>query len=865
MEERDPVSLELAGALAQAQGSTSDKIMTSPELRKHFVWGLSDFIGKGGFGRVYLGTSLATGRRCAVKVVALRGHHDDPRWRREFDLLLKFDHPNIIKMMCCAVGETQGYIVTEAADTDLHMMLAKREGPLSGDFSRSCVEQMLFGLAYMHARDVIHRDVKPSNTLLLIEHLGATVVKLCDLGLARFNPSSTAGPDKAMTPLVQTEGYRAPEVAATEDADAGYCHPELDAWGVGCVALECLTRIRFACAGRRASEQLCGYEKLLGPCPTSASWLSDRPGDWRPALATTQGIEGAAPRETPLLLRDSTWQDTSEAAREFTMACLSWEYKLRPSAAAALSTSWLKGAIDVGAGAPAAAAAAAPEPTAPITAIDSVTAPTRGNSAAAQTRGASAVGVGGSPPVREASRSAVCLFGAAPTARGSQQGEVCACSGNCGVNSHRKSRQGCTNTRLAVAVRSGESSNYCIDCTCELLSCLKPRHRGPLCSAHKRQVADSPEAVRLHRALPTGLQERLIPVDVLDFVEWCSEPGTTEDLAVWLIVAWMKMPSCREDFRRHLAITQGPLSAASLRAALLHAMSKEDDDSHSPRRLEENRNLARTGATRTTGLAQVCRATALATTQGSQSTRGAAQTSKAKKRPREGDDGGRQAMKLGKGKRPYVVTQGSGEEILQKMLTLSSNVESLPRVDSAPALVETVRILGQFVEDVGGVLAPGEPCLKVHDNAYTGGYVVRLLTLGHLRRSLALSQGQGSCAIDWSALPIGSLQDACPDQKKILSTIAGFCSDAQEASEVMCSRIDWGLFVSMFGCLWQSVYDEEVKKSRGRKADAVFAELLSEIESEHFARAVNNYWEKWGFAPHPATALAESRLLSAAP
>ena len=43
------------------------------------------------------------------------------------------------------------------------------------------------------------------------------------------------------------------------------------------------------------------------------------------------------------------------------------------------------------------------------------------------------------------------------------------------------------------------------------------------------------------------------------------------------------------------------------------------------------------------------------------------------------------------------------------------------------------------------------------------------------------------------------------------------------------------------------------------------AELLSEIESEHFARAVNNYWEKWGFAPHPATALAGSRLLSAAP
>ena len=219
---------------------------------------------------MYLGASLRNGRRYAIKVVSLTGDHDDARWRREFDYLLQFDHPNIIKMICYAVGETQGYIVTEAADTDLRMMLDKREGPLSAEFSKSCAEQMLFGLSYMHARNVIHRDVKPSNTLLLIEHMGVTAVKLCDLGLARYNPSTSAGPDLAMTALVQAEGYRAPEVVATEDTDAGHCHPELDSWGLGCVALELLTRIRLPAGGLRVEEQLRGHERLLGPCPASA-------------------------------------------------------------------------------------------------------------------------------------------------------------------------------------------------------------------------------------------------------------------------------------------------------------------------------------------------------------------------------------------------------------------------------------------------------------------------------------------------------------------------------------------------------------------------------------------------------------------
>ena len=245
MEERERASREQAGALAHSQGQRVDeRRMNSRELRRAFSFTTKDFIGGGGFGKVYLGTYVRTGRKYAVKVVGLTSEEVDDRWKREFDFLLTFDHPNIIKMFCYAVGDTQGYIVTEAADTDLRMLLDKREGLLSAEFSKSCVEQMLFGLTYLHARAVVHRDVKPSNTLLLIEHMGETLVKLCDLGLARHSPSTSAGPNREVTALVQTAGYRAPEVVATEGTEFGYCHPELDTWGVGCLALELLTRIR---------------------------------------------------------------------------------------------------------------------------------------------------------------------------------------------------------------------------------------------------------------------------------------------------------------------------------------------------------------------------------------------------------------------------------------------------------------------------------------------------------------------------------------------------------------------------------------------------------------------------------------------
>ena len=1033
------------GALAHAQGQIVGKepMLTSLELRKQFRIS-SRRLGSGSYGKVYEGTRVSNGTTYAVKIVRLTG--EKAYWKREFDFFQKFDHPNLIKIICCAVGEMQGYIVTEAADTDLRNLMNKREGRLSAEFSRSCVEQMFLGLEYLHAQEVVHRDVKPSNTLVLVEHMVPNVVKL----------QSCSG--VVMGRRVQTPEYRAPEVVATQEGESGYCHPELDSWSMGCVALELLTRNQFQDPDTDRSDQFRGFVKLIGSCPAEARGI--------PSSVVASLRAPSEPSETPLLLRDSTWQGAPEAGRDLTMACLAWDYTLRPSAVSALRSTWLQAlsslqplqaapadAFDVAlpvlasaaelqmvgpmdqfmrnvspeangtnpstnagpqhaaakprieglAGSAAAAAATAGlrsevGPTGSSTQSDRYAeakmqgdqrgkyleatlaeakaagltpageeassactsgvcgewSDKRGGAAPAKAmaaespepkqgldlvassskgvgggRGGGKVGHGDDRPLGDLERDAkrqriepaadqaeptavvdeapkdaqaspfenmdkfgpaasssdsaerprgdesaktsaatsshVGLFGPAPAERCYRDGFSCRCSGNCGHSGHRKSND-CGNSSLAFDPRSGRASSYCRECTCDVQSCMKPRYKGSLCLAHKKKVEGLPAALRLHRSLAPGTQERLIPVDGQNFVEWCVDPETTENLAVWLLVAWVKMPSSRADFLHSLASTQGLVSGTSLCEALFYAMQREDAESQSPRRQEERRNLAHNGALRTTGLAQVCRAVGLATTVPAQ--KGKEPTTKrvVGKRSPEGP-----LLKLGATQKPYAVNQRAGADILTKILEVSGRVGALPRVDSPNALEASVRVFVKFASDVGCLLAAGQPRLKADERAYTGAYLVRMLMLGHLQRSLALSQGQGSDVFEWSSVSITLLEDACPDQNEFLQQIREECESAREVSELVCLRPDWGLFVSMWGCLWQSVYDEEVvydESVSGRvrisKAE-LLEQLLSEVRSDKFSRTVDAYWEKWGFAPHPATALSESRLLPDVP
>lgn len=95
--------------------------------------------------------------------------------------------------------------------------------------------QILKGLTFIHSANVIHRDLKPGNLLLVIIVLCQNkncLLKICDFGLARGFQFE----EEEKTEYVVTRWYRAPEVIL----NASQYTKAIDMWSVGCIAAELL-------------------------------------------------------------------------------------------------------------------------------------------------------------------------------------------------------------------------------------------------------------------------------------------------------------------------------------------------------------------------------------------------------------------------------------------------------------------------------------------------------------------------------------------------------------------------------------------------------------------------------------------------
>jgi serine/threonine protein kinase len=160
-------------------------------------------LGSGGMGIVY----AAEGPEGAVAVKVLaRGAASDPalrtRFRREAEALLALVHPAVVRVY--AHGEHEGvawYAMERLEGEDLARRLAR--GPLPIAEVQALAEQLLSGLACIHARGLVHRDLKPSNVLLF-----PSGAKLCDFGVARVEGARTLTESAA---LVGSLAYMAPE------------------------------------------------------------------------------------------------------------------------------------------------------------------------------------------------------------------------------------------------------------------------------------------------------------------------------------------------------------------------------------------------------------------------------------------------------------------------------------------------------------------------------------------------------------------------------------------------------------------------------------------------------------------------------
>ncbi|MFD8751777.1 protein kinase [Kitasatospora sp. NPDC059577] len=197
---------------------------------------LIEKIGGGAMGSVWRAEDTVLARQVAVKILRSELFEDGTaaqRFRREAQLVAAIDHPGVVHVHDYGEGGADGdercaYIVMELIDgRPLDRVLADT-GPMGVERTLDLVAGALDALHAAHRRDIVHRDVKPSN--LMVRTDGRVTVT--DFGIARALASTKL---TAPFAIIGTALYMSPEQA--EGAALG---PATDLYSIGVVCYELL-------------------------------------------------------------------------------------------------------------------------------------------------------------------------------------------------------------------------------------------------------------------------------------------------------------------------------------------------------------------------------------------------------------------------------------------------------------------------------------------------------------------------------------------------------------------------------------------------------------------------------------------------
>ncbi|ODQ64727.1 Pkinase-domain-containing protein [Nadsonia fulvescens var. elongata DSM 6958] len=212
------------------------------------------------------------------------------------------------------IEEGQVYMIFEYMDHDLSGILSQPDFKLNESNIRFIFRQMIEGLAFIHQRGILHRDIKGSN--ILISNTGQ--IKLADFGLARS--VDLVNPHAHYTNRVITLWYRPPELLLGATKYNG----SIDVWGMGCLLVELYTR-RAIFPGHDEISQLNYIYNIMGT-PKEGQWpLNERSNlPWWPLLHPHE--------ETDSKFLTNYQSNMSPVALDLTLKMLTWNPRVRISA-----------------------------------------------------------------------------------------------------------------------------------------------------------------------------------------------------------------------------------------------------------------------------------------------------------------------------------------------------------------------------------------------------------------------------------------------------------------------------------------------------------------------------------------------------
>ncbi len=174
---------------------------------------LEELVGIGGMSVVYRARHVVTTATVAVKVLkpdlALAQPEMVEIFLKEAKATVGLDHPYIVRVTDAALAaDGLPFLVMEwLAGRTLEAEL-RQKGPLPVDQVALLLDQIAEALAHAHARGLVHRDVKPSNLMLLTDHRGEPMVKILDFGIAKALAHTA---DARVSRAMGTWHYASPE------------------------------------------------------------------------------------------------------------------------------------------------------------------------------------------------------------------------------------------------------------------------------------------------------------------------------------------------------------------------------------------------------------------------------------------------------------------------------------------------------------------------------------------------------------------------------------------------------------------------------------------------------------------------------
>ncbi len=174
-------------------------------------------LGRGGMGVVYKAWEDSLQRFVAIKMLGDQLTQDESikqRFLREARAVADLNHPNVVQVFTVDTHEGRPYFAMEYVEGESLTDLIRTSNRVNPKRAAQIIKEAANGLAAAHAKDVIHRDIKPDN-IMLTKHGG---VKVVDFGIAKMEDADTKLTATGM--MVGTPNYISPEVCLGRTVDA---------------------------------------------------------------------------------------------------------------------------------------------------------------------------------------------------------------------------------------------------------------------------------------------------------------------------------------------------------------------------------------------------------------------------------------------------------------------------------------------------------------------------------------------------------------------------------------------------------------------------------------------------------------------